>query len=145
MKTIVLMVGAGLLTLLSATGCSTLTVVRDLSDQRFTIDTRPVAHLSARVGGLYLLYFIPLVTGDAEEPDALRFFHHDTDVDRVVHMVTRKSKELGATRLTDLYSWSDSVWSFWTLIFWYRWTSVSANASTISEGAAQRTSEPGSK
>jgi hypothetical protein len=140
-----LIIGASMLALLPTTGCSTLTVIRDLNEQRFTRDDQPVAHLSARVGGLYLLYFIPLVTGDARELDTIRFFHHESDVDRVVHMVTRKSKELGATRLTDLYSWSDSVWSPFTLIFWYRWTSVSANASAISEGPAQRTGEPGSK
>ena len=140
-----LVVGAGVLALLSLPGCSTLSVVRDLNDQRFTSDDQPVAHLSARVGGVYLLYGIPLVTGHAEKPNRLRFFHHETDVDRVVHMVTRKSKELGATRLTDLYSWSDSVWSPLTLIFWYRWTSVSANASAISQGPVQLTPEPPSK
>jgi hypothetical protein len=132
-----LLIGAGVLTLISATGCSTLTVVRDLNEQRFTSDEEPVAHLSARVGGVYLLYYLPLVTGDARKPDSIRFFHDEQDVERVVHMVTRKSQELGATRLTDLYSWSDSTWSIWTLILWYRWTSVSANASTISQNPIQ--------
>lgn len=140
-----LMVGAAVLSLSSATGCSTVTVVRNLDDQRFTADDRPVAHVNARIGGVYLLYLIPLVTGHADKPDTVRFFHHETDVDRVVHMVTRTSKELGATRLTDLYSWSDSVWSVPTLIFWYRWTSVSANASAISDDPTQRLLEPASK
>jgi hypothetical protein len=145
MKSIVLVAGAVLLIFLSAIGCSTLTVVRDLNDQRFTADAQPVAHLSARVGGVYLLYYIPLVTGDSSEPDAVRFFHDEQQVERVVHLLTRKSKELGATRLTDLYSWSDSVWTPLSLIFWYRWTSVSANASAISDGSVQRTGEPTSK
>ena len=139
-----LMVVAGLLSLLSATGCSTLSVVQDLNDQQFTSDAQPVAHLSAKVGGVYLFYYIPLVTGDAREPDALRFFHNDSEVDRVVHMATRKSKELGATRLTDLYSWSDSTWVGWSLIFWYRWTSVSANAS-LTPAASEEQSESSSK
>lgn len=73
--------------------------------------------------------YLPLVTGDSERADGIRFFRNEPDVERVVHMVTRKSKELGATHLTDLYSWSDSVWGSFSLIFWYRWTSVSANAS----------------
>jgi hypothetical protein len=57
-------------------------------------------------------------------------------------MVTRKSKELGATRLTDLYSWSDSEWQSFTLVFWYRWTSVSANASAIAETSLQSSAGP---
>ena len=116
-----------------STACSSLTVVSDLHDQRFTPEGQPVAHLSARVGGVYLFYWLPLVTGNSEQADSIRFFRHEPDVDRVVHMVTKKSKELGATHLTDLYSWSDSVWSAPTLIFWYRWTSVSANASVASQ------------
>jgi hypothetical protein len=126
-----ILVGLAVLTLLSAVGCSSLTVVTELNNQRFTLDEQPVAHLSARVGGIYLFYYIPLVTGDSEQTDRIRFFRHEPDVERVVHMVTRKSKELGATRLTDLYSWSDSVWASFSLIFWYRWTSVSGNASMV--------------
>ena len=69
-----LVVGAGVLALLSVTGCSSLSVVRDLNDQRFTLDDQPVAHLSARVGGVYLLYVIPLVTGHSEKPQPLSLF-----------------------------------------------------------------------
>jgi hypothetical protein len=124
------------LALVSTVGCSSLTVVKELHDQRFTSEEQPVAHLSARVGGIYLFYYLPIVTGDSEQADSVRFFRNEPDVDRVVHMVTRKSKELGATRLTDLYSWSDSVWGSFSLIFWYRWTSVSANASMVPEAPA---------
>ena len=127
------------LALASMVGCSSLNVVKDLHDQRFTSAEQPVAHLSARVGGIYLFYFLPLVTGDSEKADSIRLFRNEPDVDRVVHMVTRKSKELGATHLTDLYSWSDSVWSAFSLIFWYRWTSVSANASIMPEAPAVHT------
>jgi hypothetical protein len=124
------------LALVSTVGCSSLTVVKELYGQRFTSEEQPVAHLSARVGGIYLFYYLPIVTGDSEQADSVRFFRNEPDVDRVVHMVTRKSKELGATRLTDLYSWSDSVWGSFSLIFWYRWTSVSANASMVPEAPA---------
>ena len=120
-------------------GCSSLNVIKELHDQRFTSEEQPVAHLSARVGGVYLFYFIPLVTGDSEKEDSIRFFRNESEVDRVVHMVTRKSKELGATHLTDLYSWSDSVWSALSLVFWYRWTSVSANASVVPQTPAPHT------
>jgi hypothetical protein len=124
---------------LSTVGCSSLTVVKELHDQRFTSEEQPVAHLSARVGGVYLFYYLPLVTGDSEQADRIRFFRNEPDVERVVHMVTKKSKELGATRLTDLYSWSDSVWGSFSLIFWYRWTTVSANASMMTQEPATHT------
>ena len=87
--------------LASTVGCSSLTVVRELHDQRFTLEEQPVAHLSARVGGIYLFYYLPLVTGDSEQADSIRFFRNEPDIERVVHMVTKKSKELGATHLTD--------------------------------------------
>lgn len=45
-----ILVGLAVLTLLSAVGCSSLTVVTELNNQRFTLDEQPVAHLSARVG-----------------------------------------------------------------------------------------------
>lgn len=125
--------------LASTVGCSSLTVVTELHDQRFTLEERPVAHLSARVGGIYLFYYLPLVTGDSEQADSIRFFRNEPDIERVVHMVTKKSKELGATRLTDLYSWSDSVWGSFSLIFWYRWTTVSANASLVPHAPTTRT------
>lgn len=125
--------------LASTVGCSSLTVVRELHDQRFTLEERPVAHLSARVGGIYLFYYLPLVTGDSEQADSIRFFRNEPDIERVVHMVTKKSKELGATRLTDLYSWSDSVWGSFSLIFWYRWTTVSANASLVPQAPTTHT------
>lgn len=125
--------------LASTVGCSSLTVVTELHDQRFTLEERPVAHLSARVGGIYLFYYLPLVTGDSEQADSIRFFRNEPDIERVVHMVTKKSKELGATRLTDLYSWSDSVWGSFSLIFWYRWTTVSANASLVPQAPTTHT------
>ncbi len=130
----VFIIGIGLCAIFSVMGCSSLSVIRDLDNQRFTKEGRPVAHLNARVGGVYLFYYIPLVTGHSEKPDSIRFFRDETDVERVVHMVTRTSKELGATQLADLYSWSDSVWVELTLIFWYRWTVVSGDAVAVAEG-----------
>ena len=134
-----LLIGLAALVLTCTVGCSSLTIVKDLHDQSFTSEGQPVAHLSARVGGIYLFYYLPLVTGNSEQADSIRFFRNEPDVERVVRMVARKSQELGATRLTDLYSWSDSVWGSVTLIFWYRWTSVSANASRAPEAPAAHT------
>jgi hypothetical protein len=116
----ILFIGFPAMALFFTLGCSSLTVVKELHDQRFTSTEQPVAHLSARVGGIYLFYSLPLVTGDSEQADGIRFFRHEPDVERVVLMVTKKSQELGATHLTDLYSWSDSVWG-----------SFSANASML--------------
>jgi hypothetical protein len=45
-------IGLTVCALFSTVGCSSLTVVKELHNQRFTSDEQPVAHLSARIGGL---------------------------------------------------------------------------------------------
>jgi hypothetical protein len=106
----IVFIGVAAFALVSAIGCSSLTIVRELHDQRFTSEEQPVAHLSARVGGIYLFYYLPLVTGDSEQADSIRFFHNEPDVERVVHMVTRKSKELGGPHTSPIFIPGLIVW-----------------------------------
>ena len=49
-------------------------------------------------------------------------------MDAVTARVTRKSKELGATRTVDLVSRRDRTWLAPILLFWYKDTQVSGNA-----------------
>ena len=79
-----LLVPVGWIILAALTGCSTLTVVVDLPEQRFVSEGRPLAHIHAKVSGLYLFNLIPFVTGSAEEANAIRLFQHETAVERVV-------------------------------------------------------------
>ena len=49
-------------------------------------------------------------------------------MDAVADMVTRKSKELGATHTLNLTSQRFSPWIAPLLLFWYKDTQVSGNA-----------------
>lgn len=142
LKKISLLAPAGWLVLIALTGCSTLTIVGDLHEQRFVSEGQPLAHIHAKVSGLYLFNLVPFVTGSAEEANTIRIFQHETAVERVVGMVTRQSKAMGSARLTDLQSYTDSEWQWWSLIFWWRWTVVSANASALPEAPSQGTATP---
>lgn len=142
LKTVPLLVAGGWLVLIALTGCSILTIVGELHEQRFVPEGRPLAHINARVSGLYLFNVIPIVTGSAEEANAIRIFQHETAVERVVGMVTRQSKAMGAARLTDMQSYADSEWQWWSLVFWWRWTVVSANASEIPESPSHDAATP---
>ena len=141
-KTVPLLATGGWLVLNGLAGCSTLTIVGELHEQRFVSEGRPLAHIHAKVSGLYLFNLIPFMTGSAEQANAIRIFQHETAVERVVGMVTRQSQVMGAARLTDLQSYSDSEWQWWSLVFWWRWTVVSANASAVPEAPSQGTATP---
>jgi hypothetical protein len=111
-------------------GCASVDVAKTFNDQKLTTDrSNVVAHINGDCWGVYFLSVIPLVTGDttASSPQ-LAFFQDTLTVDAVTAMVTRKSKELGATRSVDLVSRRDSTWLAPILLFWYKDTQVSCNA-----------------
>ncbi len=111
-------------------GCASVDVAKTFNDQRITTDrSTAVAHINGDCWGVYFLSVIPLVTGDttANGPQ-LAFFQDTLTVDAVTAMVTRKSKELGATHTVDLVSHRDSTWLAPILLFWYKDTQVSGNA-----------------
>ncbi|MBN2491547.1 MAG: hypothetical protein JXQ29_11925 [Planctomycetes bacterium] len=108
-------------------GCAEIHVARNLNGQALGESGEPIAHVSATNWGYYLLAYIPLVAGSTENPGAIRFFSDTVEVDDLVTMVTRKSKELGGTHTTDM---SSSVLSWWVNtipILWLREAQVSAN------------------
>ena len=116
-------------------GCSAkVHVLRELHGQKFVEGAEPVAHLYGETSGVYFLYFIPLCTGDPQDPGHLTFFSDGVATTRTAEMVLREAERLGGDRVTDLSSYSDSVWGGGTLfLFWYKWTGVSANVSRTSK------------
>jgi hypothetical protein len=128
-----LLIGLAALTML--TGCATLTVVpaAQLADQRLTPAAEPVAHIYAANWGIYLLKYVPLVTGSMERPGTFKFpalFRDEVRVDGLVQKVGEESKKLGGTTLTDLRTRDRSYWlSGFLFPFWLNEFEVSANAS----------------
>ena len=91
-------------------GCASVEVVKDqnLSGQKIANSGRTLAHIDAQNWGIYL-FTIPLLTGSAEEPGAIRWNEDSVNVSAVTKMVTKKSAEKGGKRTIDLVSMTDSV------------------------------------
>ncbi len=123
---------------ISLCSCATMTVVKveHLNDQELAVDSTPVAHIYVANWGYYLFKYIPIVTGNLDYPewsDRTLWFKDNVRVDALVDKVTEKSKELGATVVTDLRSSDKSGWLWYTLIIWLNEVEVSANASKNQE------------
>jgi hypothetical protein len=133
-------VGARLLLISAAailmlTGCATLTVVpaERLADQRLTPAAEPVAHIYAANWGVYLLKYLPLVTGSLSRPGVPRWpalFRDEVRIERLVQQVSEESKKQGGTILTDLRTRDRSYWlGGFLFLLWLNEFEVSANAS----------------
>jgi len=111
-------------------GCASVDVGKTFNDQRISEERyNGVAHLNGDCWGIYLLSIIPLITGDTSSNGNVIAILQDTvNVDSVTDMVTRKSKELGATRTIDLVSQRSSFWLGFLFVFWYKDCQVSGNA-----------------
>lgn len=121
----VLAVSVGIL----AAGCASVHTATQLNDQRITTDaSTPVAHVHGSNWGIYFLAHAPVLAGDTAKHGIIAIAEDTVTVADAVDMVTRKCKELGATKTTDLQSSTTSVWIIPFPIFWYKSVQVSGNA-----------------
>jgi hypothetical protein len=116
------------------TACATVTVVPKelLHDQQFVPGTTAVAQVYADNWGIYLFKYIPIFAGDLEDPGVPRMpslFSDNVRIDRLVEKVSRESRQVGGTVLTDVRVRDRSYWMPYSLIFWLNEYEVSANAS----------------
>ncbi len=124
----------GLLVLLVAlvslfAGCASVEVVDRLNGQQLTTTSdKPIAHLAGDIWGYYLFGCIPLFTGDPDDENGMSWFTDTVKTENAVNMVTRKSAELGASKTTDMQSFSASTGINTLWLVWYREVQVSANA-----------------
>ena len=110
-------------------GCASVNVARNLNGQQLTTSgDAPIAHLNGDIYGYYLFGVWPLVTGDPADPDGTAWFTNTVTEQAAVDMVTRKSKELGAAKITDLSSRTDSTGKQTLFLIWYSSVQVSGNA-----------------
>ena len=111
------------------TGCASVNVSRDLNNQQLTATGEtPVAHMSGDIYGYYLFGIWPLVTGDPANTQKMAWFRDTVTENAAVGMVTKKSRELGATKTTDLTSFTDSTGMKTLFLVWYYDVQVSGNA-----------------
>lgn len=121
----VLVVSLAILT----TGCASIQTATNFNDQKTTTDTStPVAHVYGSNWGIYFLAYVPLLSGDTAKQGTIAAGRNTVSVAAAVDMVTRKSKQLGATKTTDLQSSTASVWIVPFPLLWYKSVQVSGNA-----------------
>jgi len=123
-----------LVPLLAGAGCASMDVVmaERLHGQRFADGARPIAHIRASNWGWYLFKFIPICTGNLDEPDypqVCRLFTDNVTVEDLTERVTEEAKRLGGDLTTDLQTTDKSAWYYATLFFWLNEIEVSANVS----------------
>ncbi len=110
-------------------GCSSVRVVQNLNGQQLTSGGEtPIAHLNGDLYGYYLFGLWPIVTADPAKTNSTAWFRDTVTVGACTEMVTRHGKELGATKITDLQSRSDSTGLQTLFTVWYYDVQVSGNA-----------------
>jgi hypothetical protein len=117
-------------------GCATVDVVgpEHLHGHQFASGAKPVAHIYADNWGWYLFKYIPIVTGNLDNPGRPqwpRFFTDNVKVNLLVDKVTEEGQKLGASVVTDLRVRDRSSYQPLTLIFWLNEYEVSANLSRL--------------
>lgn len=106
-------------------GCASVqeATPKDLNSEGIAVTGNTVAHLNAENWGLYFFVF-PLITGSTDKPGEMEFLKDTVRVENVANLLTRKSKEMGATQTLNLVSRHNTfVW--W---FGFRDVQISANA-----------------
>ena len=117
--------GAAVAVAAALAGCSSVDTGTTLNGQKLTLpDSTNVAHINGYTWGIYF-FGLPLFTGSTKAPGTCAIFSDTVQVDNVTHMLTKKSKDLGATHLVDLQSNRNSTWF---ILFSYKEIQASGNA-----------------
>lgn len=124
MKKIMLFLSIAAVGLLMS-ACASVEVVKNpnLNGQAIANSGRTIAHIDAQNWGIYL-FTIPLFTGSTTNPGSIDVLNDTVNVPSLMPVLTKKSKDLGATKTLDLASqYSESG-----LIFYSRSVNISGNA-----------------
>ena len=102
--------GAAVMVAAALAGCSSVDTGTSLNGEKLTVpDTTNVAHINGYTWGIYF-FGLPLFAGSTSHPGSCAVFKDTVQVDNIVSMVTKKAKDLGATKTADLYTKRDSTW-----------------------------------
>lgn len=99
------------------TGCASVEVSNKFNGMSVDGSQR-IAHLNGTVWGLYIFH-IPVI---------YPYNVGEVKLDTCLDMVTKRARELGATRVVDLQSRTTSVWIPFTFVGFYREVQISATA-----------------
>ena len=121
------MIAAGAAVMVAATlaSCSSIDTGTSLNGEKLTIpDSTNVAHLNGYTWGIYF-FGLPLFAGSTSHPGTCAIFKDTVQVDNITSMITKKAKDLGATKLVDLESRRSGTWF---ILFSYKEIEASGNA-----------------
>ncbi len=127
-----LLLAMAVLAVAVVSGCASVQVTEqaDLSGMKLTPTEEPIAHINAQNWGFYFLS-VPLITGSAENPGKMAFFSEDSvTVPKTVNVLTKKAKELNATKVTAIASDRSSLMIPIPIpfLFYMKSTNASGNA-----------------
>jgi hypothetical protein len=118
-------VGAAVMVAAALAGCSSIDTGTSLNGEKLTLpESTNVAHLNGYAWGIYF-FGLPLFAGSTSHPGTCAIFKDTIQVDNICSMITKKSKDLGATKLTDL---STRRSGSWFILFSYKEIEASGNA-----------------
>ena len=129
MKKRALILCAALASLLVFSGCSSLETTKNFNGLTVSARrTQPIAHINARVYGVFLFDAFPLFCGSVNQVDKVSAFVNTVSLNNTMGLVTREARGMGASKLVDLNSYYSSRWLWYTLILWERQMQVSVTA-----------------
>ena len=131
MKKVMLSMVVAVVAMIILAGCASIQTAQKFNGEKIDLNnSQEVAHINGDNWGFYFLW-IPLIAGSTDKIGTTEFLGDDTvKVEPVVDMVTKKSKEMGATKTLDLVSSAQSMMLPFPFpfLFYIKEVQVSGNA-----------------
>jgi len=110
-------------------GCSTVTQTNRFNGLHIgEANNVPLAHINTKISGFYLLYFIPICSGDSSIPDKTSLFQDNVKLGNAMDMATARAKTMGSSRIIDVYSKDETTYLSGLFFFWTKTVEVSCTA-----------------
>ncbi len=120
---------AGIVMAFALTACTSIETSKNFNGLGMTTArSKPVAHINARISGVFLFDAFPLFCGSVNNIDKVAAFVNTVSMDNALGLLTRHARGLGATKLVNLNSYYQTHWLWYTILLWERKSQVSATA-----------------
>ena len=111
------------------TGCTSIESSKNFNGLGMTTArSKPIAHINARIYGVFLFDVFPMFCGSVNNVDKVAAFVNTVSMDNALGLATRHARGLGAKKLVNLNSYYESHWLWYTVLLWERQAQVSATA-----------------
>ena len=129
MKKRALMMFAAVVMAFAITGCTSVEISKKFNGLGLTTNrSKPIAHINARVYGVFLFDAFPMFCGSVNNTDKVAAFTNTVSLNNTLGLATRRARGIGATKFVNVNSYYYSHWLWYTLILWERQMQVSGTA-----------------